>query len=206
MLDVRTVDLWTKPTFLWLSLLTPSICFIITVGIINGDTPLTSVLLAPTHICDRGALLNAQPEGAVIAKFRFLPVGNQNRRIRCQFHDGRTTPHCRRLRDRQFDPRRHPSSSFEAHHCVALLASNHTAAGIGEFHLFEKNIDTFLATSEFHIFSRNCEPFSYSFLFHFSSHHSKMEEGERKEISHGSLAPQEDRTGVSAAHFFTARN
>ena len=34
---------------LWSSL-TPSICFIITVEIIDGDTPLTSVLLAPTHI------------------------------------------------------------------------------------------------------------------------------------------------------------
>ena len=113
MLDVRQVDLRTKPTFLWPSSPTPSIHIIIVVEIIDGDTPLTTVVLAPTHICDRGALLNAQPEGAVIGEFRFSPMGSQNCRPRCHFHDGRTTPHCRRVRDRQFDPRRHPLSSFE---------------------------------------------------------------------------------------------
>ena len=68
-LDFWQVDLRTKPTFLRPSSPTPSICTIITVEIIHGETPLTGVLLAPTHICDRGALPNAQPEGAVIAKF-----------------------------------------------------------------------------------------------------------------------------------------
>ena len=103
-------------------------------------------------------------------RWRALCTANQNSRIRYEFHDDHTTPHCRCIRYRQLDPHQHPSSSFEAHHCVALLASNHTASGIGEFHLFEKNIDTFLATSEFHIFSRNCEPGSLTPSYFISLH------------------------------------
>ena len=138
----------------------------------------------------------------MIGEFQFLPMGSQNCRPRCHFQDGRTTPHCCRLPDCQFDPRQHPLSSFEDHHRVALLASNHTAAGIGEFYSFAKNIDTILATSEFNIFHRIESRFTNSFFFHFPSHQSKMEEGEGNKIAHGSLTLQEDRTGVSAVHFF----
>ena len=73
-----------------------------------------------------------------------------------------------RRRDRLYDHCRHPPSSFEDHYSVALLTGNNTAAGIGEFYLFAKNIAKFLATSKFNIFlelqAGSLTPSSFTFL------------------------------------------